>query len=477
MLICGPEEYRKSPELSDTGSAQLSLLKLLRKCWNFEIEGRPNSTMCLNQVQLINSGIHSLPRVVSTDLIVRLELAADHTIRQPISQPTITRRATTILGTSALRDPAEESSNPSEEILPTLSISGPSQGSRIPGAETVTKGGVQLLPPFYAPNSGPSQEEHDSLSDADPGTQQGPAQLGDEEDLVSPMLGQSSGYDTTSSSELDAWSTRAHESWFSGPHREPRPQGGLQFFRRIPYNANFTTIADEGYRQVWAPRSGQVFVLRKRALPWASQAVSRQPNHPPTTTTSLSSYGSAFEESDSQVSDPGSHFPSGERTSSQVLATLRTTHARLRSIIAAFIGHINFHSRLSDASSTNQLIDAACLIVEPVRYLWCLADALEGHQGIRKAKPRGMAMLKQACGTLDRTTSEIMGGVKDILADEPIVSEDDGKTRVLLAATDTLEACGECVKALKMCLKTKRDEGEFVIKIDFVPLSETLAGL
>ncbi|KAG8891206.1 hypothetical protein FRC00_014100, partial [Tulasnella sp. 408] len=177
--------------------------------------------------------------------------------------------------------------------------------------------------------------------------------------------------------------------------------------------------------------------------------------------------------SESQGSDSDSYFPAGECTSGQALATLRITHDRLLSVIAAFIGHIHSHSRFSHASSKGHLIEMTRKTVDQVRYLLTLVDALEGHQGICEAKPREMAILKQARGTLYNITNEIVEAVKDMLADEPIISEDEEKNRALQAATGTLRAGGECVKAVNMCLSTKMGEEEFVINIAFVQSSET----
>ncbi|KAG8931315.1 hypothetical protein FRC01_001486 [Tulasnella sp. 417] len=195
-----------------------------------------------------------------------------------------------------------------------------------------------------------------------------------------------------------------------------------------------------------------------------------QSNYSTSSVSSMSSYNSASEESDDQVSDPDRDFLSGVCRSPQALATLRTAHARLQSIIATLIGHVNFHSRSSDASSKIQLIETARMIAEPARYFWCLADALDGHRGIGKAKRREVATAKQACKTLDWRTGEIMEALNDVLADEPTISEDGDKTRTLEAATGALAACRQCAKALKRCLRTKT---EFVINIDFVPSSVT----
>ncbi|KAG8916927.1 hypothetical protein FRC01_002778 [Tulasnella sp. 417] len=632
MLICGPEEYRKSPEQSGTSSIFLSLLKVLRKCWNFEAEGRPTSTICLNQVQLIHS-------------------ATENTIPQPIYQPSIPRPPITILRASALRTPAEESSNPLQRIPPTPSILAPS-------AKTVPERGVQLVEAFYTSNPGPSLEEHafsspdlytkrprrtpalarqsshaeralrtvkeqsqsahgrssyersspdafrqgthealrppsfsnraqatpptpisapdhviaprdyatqpwetnkldfqagevirvfsrsptdwsegelngqrgrfpgsyvstnaaafargvepaglaatvpsvspdefgsrdsqfvsmraggstvlpatigsqewsqwrrgaSSLPDADSGTQRRPAQLRDEGNMASTMLRRSSDDDTTWSSELDTWSVRARESWAVSAILEGFPPPQSPMAPAMP--APMTSIPSS-----W---SGSPDFACSGVSPSGSPARTRLLS--PSSVSSLSSYDSASEESDSHASDPDSYFPSGDCTSSQALATLRTTHARLQSIIAAFIGYTNFYSRLSDPSSKKHLIETARMIVDHVRYLSSLADALEGHQGIRKAKPREIAILKQARGTLERRTSGIEKALKDMLANQLIGSMDAAKAKTLRAATVTLWDWGECARALKGCLKTETGEDEFVINIAFVLSSAT----
>ncbi|KAG8931316.1 hypothetical protein FRC01_001487 [Tulasnella sp. 417] len=594
--------------------------------------------MCLGQVQLIHS-------------------AKEDTIAQQIYQSTISVTTTTTLRTSALRNPAEESSNPLVQILPTLSISGPSQVSRIPGAKTALERGVQPLESYSARNPGPSREGHDSSSrdlytkrprvtpaparqnshvesalrtleersqsaydelpydrssyyatgisnlssrtratpptpvydpdnvialhdftpqpgetntlilkagdvirviareptgwwageldgqigwfpgsfvftnatsfaravepaishsssssappdesgprisqsvstytsastafivttnppqssewprgassvpDAHSDAQQGPTQRYDGKDLGSSMLKQSSDYDTTSSRELDEWSARVRESWAMNPRRWSL--GGerktIPISPGLPAYTGHLLCSREDPDRTRSSRSLEASTKHEPTDRWpyrGASALSRQPDYFATralslsssSVSSLSSYDSALEEPDGQVSDPDNYFLSGSST------------------IAAFIGYTNFHSRFSAASSKNYLIEAVRMMIDHVRYLLSLAHALEEDRGIRKAKPREMAILKRARGTLDRGTSEITEALKDMFADEPTVSEDDAKTRTLLVATSTLRACGECAKALKTCLKTKTGEDEFVINIVFVRPSET----
>ncbi|KAG9041746.1 hypothetical protein FS837_011814 [Tulasnella sp. UAMH 9824] len=313
-----------------------------------------------------------------------------------------------------------------------------------------------------------------SLPEMDSGIQEGGAQGHDDEDALSPTS-RSSGSDAASSSERDPWSARARESSAStyrpgslndvkgkGPMLQPdlqtySPESAARAQKRLSSSRGIGAQQQPAYRSP----------ARDASAPY------RKPKYSISSVSSLSSYDSSMTGSESQGSDSDSYFPAGECTSSQALATLRITHDRLLSVIAAFIGHIHSHSRFSHASSKGHLIEMTRKTVDQVRYLLTLVDALEGHQGICEAKPREMAILKQARGTLYNITNEIVEAVKDMLADEPIISEDEEKNRALQAATGTLRAGGECVKAVNMCLSTKMGEEEFVINIAFVQSSET----
>lgn len=316
-----------------------------------------------------------------------------------------------------------------------------------------------------------------SLPGASSGHLEGGAQRHDGEDAASPTLSRSSGSDAASSSERDPWPARVRESSAStyrpeslndvkgkGPMLESQPEpqtyspdSAAWAQKRLSSNRGIGAQQQPAYRSP----------ARDASAPY------RKPKYSISSVSSLSSYDSSLTGSESQGSDSDSYFPAGECTSSQALATLRITHDRLLSVIAAFIGHIHGHSRFSHASSKGHLIEMTRKTVDQVRYLLTLVDALEGHQGICEAKPREMAILKQARGTLYSITNEIVEAVKDMLADEPITQEEQEKNRALQAATGTLRAGGECVKAVNMCLSTKMGEEEFVINIAFVQSSET----
>ncbi|KAG9018074.1 hypothetical protein FRB90_012370 [Tulasnella sp. 427] len=297
-------------------------------------------------------------------------------------------------------------------------------------------------------------------------------------DIASPTISHSSISDTESVNERDPWSVRARESSAS----TYRPRSLNEVKGKGPMISNpldpllySPESAARAQRRLSSNRGVGVQQQQPahRSPARDASAPYRKPKYSVSSVSSLSSYESSFTGSESQASDSDSYFPSGECTSSQALGTLRITHDRLLSVIAAFIGHIHSHSRFSHASSKGHLIEMTRKTVDQVRYLLTLVDALEEHQGICETKPREMANLKQARLALYGATNEIVEAVKDMLADEPITSEDDEKNRALQAATGTLRAGGECVKAVNMCLSTKMGEQEFIINIAFVQSSET----
>ncbi|KAG8889099.1 hypothetical protein FRB99_004027, partial [Tulasnella sp. 403] len=237
-----------------------------------------------------------------------------------------------------------------------------------------------------------------------------------------------------------------------GPPREPsspvQPAG--EHSRRIPTQRHVS--------------------LRKRSTTFSSPARDaaapyRKPKYSISSVSSLSSYESSQPDTASPTSE-SSFFPSGSCSTSQALATLRTTHDKLLSVIAAFIGHIHSYSRSSHASSQGHLIDMTRKTVDQVRFLLTLVDAVEEHPVIRHTKPREMAALKVARVSLYNCTNEIVQAIKSVMSPIPeAASEEEEKARALQAATGTLRAGGDCVKSIHMCLSTKIGEEPFVINI------------
>ncbi|KAG8895085.1 hypothetical protein FRC00_008027 [Tulasnella sp. 408] len=260
-------------------------------------------------------------------------------------------------------------------------------------------------------------------------------------------------------SRLFIWpsSPEAGSSIYEGGTPRRNSEGGAQ--RRLGSNRGAATDQELVYRSP------------ARATP----SPYRKPKYSIRSASPLYSHDSSLEESDSQDSDSDldSYLPSEECTGSQALAISRTTHDRLLSVIAAFIGHIHSHSRPSHASSKGHLIESTRRTVNQVRSLLTLVGAVREHQGICEAKPREVCILKQVHETLYNLTKEIVEAVKDMLANDPVVSEDEEKKRALQAATGILRAGGECLKAVNMCLSTKMGEGEFVINIAVVQSGRT----
>ncbi|KAG9003226.1 hypothetical protein FRB95_007270 [Tulasnella sp. JGI-2019a] len=251
----------------------------------------------------------------------------------------------------------------------------------------------------------------------------------------------------------------------------PSARSSVEFHPLVANNHSTPPSLLSQKRQSWGSRGLTVPSAYQRASP-ARQAAApyRKPKYSISSVSSLSSYESSQLDSGSPPMDSPAVFPSGLTTTNQALATLRITHDRLLSVIAAFIGHIHSHSRSSHASSKGHLIEMTRKTVDQVRFLLTLVDAVEEHEGICDAKPREMAMLKNARVALYNSTNDIVEGVKDMMSppEGGVVSEEEEKARALQAATGTLRAGGDCVKSVNMCL-TKIGGKPFLINIAAVP--------
>lgn len=186
-------------------------------------------------------------------------------------------------------------------------------------------------------------------------------------------------------------------------------------------------------------------------------------------TSSLSSYESS--RSSDALRSP--HFPSGLTETSQVLFTLRATHDRLLSIIAAFIGHVHSHSRSSHASSKGHLIEMTRETVDQVRHLLALVDSVLANPDIAEAKPRELHGLESAKNTLFSYTSSLVDSIRAMTTLPAPDNEDDEKAASLQAATGALRAGGDCVTALKLCLSRRIGEEPFVVNIVVPPLPDS----
>lgn len=51
LQICGREDSRRTPEPRDLSSIPLKVLQVLRKCWSFEPNQRPNTERCLEGLE------------------------------------------------------------------------------------------------------------------------------------------------------------------------------------------------------------------------------------------------------------------------------------------------------------------------------------------------------------------------------------------------------------------------------------------
>ncbi len=213
----------------------------------------------------------------------------------------------------------------------------------------------------------------------------------------------------------------------------------------------------------------------QRSSPRDATAPYRKPKYSVSSVSSLSSYDSSHPGSENSSEFGGPSFPAGLCSTPQALAALRTTHDRLLSVIAAFIGHIHSHSRSSHASSKGHLIEMTRKTVDQVRHLLTLVDAVEEHPTIGDVKPRETALLKAARIALYTATNEIVEAVRLMMAPFSSIPEEDEKTSALQGATSTLRAGGDCVKAVNMCLSTKLHEEPFTIHIASVPSTDSPA--
>lgn len=138
----------------------------------------------------------------------------------------------------------------------------------------------------------------------------------------------------------------------------------------------------------------------------------------------------------------------------EVLERLNATNDQLLSIIAAFIGHIHSHSRDSHASSFAHLIDMTREIVDGVRALLVIVEAVHDSETLKADMPRPMAILKDTRESLYEATTALVTAARIVTsapAQSAMVDEDE-KEKLLNTATSVLRTGGECVGAVRLCL-------------------------
>lgn len=164
-------------------------------------------------------------------------------------------------------------------------------------------------------------------------------------------------------------------------------------------------------------------------------------------------------------------FPCGASKSPVVLAALRTVLDSMLGVTAAFIGHAQLHSRTSHPASKGTLIALTRQLVDLVRKLLTIVEAVIQHEAIAMAKQREVLLLSQYKDALYTCTNIAVDGVRDLTNQPPTPSETEDQERaaVVAAVTDTLKLCAECGNAVRLCLSRKMGEQTLVIWIPPLP--------
>ena len=164
-------------------------------------------------------------------------------------------------------------------------------------------------------------------------------------------------------------------------------------------------------------------------------------------------------------------FPCGACKSPVVLTALRTVLDSLLGVTAAFIGHAQLHSRTSHPASKGTLIALTRQLVDLVRKLLTVVEAVVQHEVIAMEKQREVLLLSQYKDTLYTSTNIAVDGVRELTNQPPTPSETEDQERaaVVAAVTDTLKLCAECGNAVRLCLSRKMGEQTLVIWIPPLP--------
>ncbi|PVF97632.1 ras GEF [Serendipita vermifera] len=213
---------------------------------------------------------------------------------------------------------------------------------------------------------------------------------------------------------------------------------------------------------------------------------------PRTTKSSISSVSSAesagsnhsSSQSHSSVSSPIPNFPSGPCTVVQVLQALRTTQDHILHSTAAFIGAAQYHSRASHPASKSYLVALTREVVDFVRRLLVIADAILGNSTVRAGRAREVDMALVYKTRLYVEMNRVVDAVRGLTAirhdDESDAGSsahgdadgDDEEKGIALKRAHLANKCaGDLVLALKLCLsfrmsKTAGLTGEGGLMID-----------
>ncbi|CAG8533206.1 1591_t:CDS:2, partial [Acaulospora colombiana] len=170
-------------------------------------------------------------------------------------------------------------------------------------------------------------------------------------------------------------------------------------------------------------------------------------------------------QSHSSVSSPIPTFPSGPCTVVQVLQALRTTQDHILHSTAAFIGAAQYHSRASHPASKGYLVALTRDVVDFVRRLLVIADAILGNATVRAGRAREVDMALVYKTRLYVEMNRVVDAVRGLTAlrhdDESDAGSsahgdadgDDEEKGVALKRAHLANKCaGDLVLALKLCL-------------------------
>ncbi|KIM28476.1 hypothetical protein M408DRAFT_329521 [Serendipita vermifera MAFF 305830] len=190
---------------------------------------------------------------------------------------------------------------------------------------------------------------------------------------------------------------------------------------------------------------------------------------------SISSVSSAESSSSNASSASPSHsssppnspaLPSGPCTVLQVLQALRTTQDRILHGTAAFIGAAQYHTRLSHPSSKTYIVSLTREIVDFVRRLLLIADAVLGNATIRSGRAREVELAGVYKARLYVEMNRVVDAVRELTSMHHSEDSDAGssanhgdgdadeeeKNTALKRAHLTNKCAAELVLALKLCL-------------------------
>lgn len=188
---------------------------------------------------------------------------------------------------------------------------------------------------------------------------------------------------------------------------------------------------------------------------------------------SISSVSSA-ESSSSNASSSPSHsssppnspaLPSGPCTVVQVLQALRTTQDRILHGTAAFIGAAQYHTKLSHPSSKSYIVSLTREIVDFVRRLLLIADAVLGNATIRNGRAREVELAGVYKARLYVEMNRVVDAVRELTSIHSedsdagssahhgdIDADEEERNTALKRAHLTNKCAAELVLALKLCL-------------------------